>query len=324
MARLRYFGSVLALFFLFTPLFLFATEFSSTNFQVLDPVIQPGGYSSSDSFQLHQVAAQISIGTSTASSFRVNSGFLFYPFVSTTTVTATAGDAQVSLSWSAFSGFLGWTVSGYNVGQATVSGGPYSFSASLGNVTSSTRTGLTNGTTYYFIVRVEDAFVNSIATSSQVSSAPVAGAVPAPAVGGDSGGLSFFQFAPIVSLTKRCGQADFNCDGRVSLGDFSIFLALGVFPPVNNVADINSDRRVNLADVSIFLSYLVEKRPLAFVKERPLAASLEKTFEKKRLKLPRGAQKERTAAVLKKAEPERLPIFDRLKAIWRSVVNLLK
>src|SRR3989338_10844400 len=166
-------------------------EFTSTNFQVLDPVIQPGGYSTSSSFRLNGVIGQIAIGTSTVTNFQVSRGFLFYPQVSPPVVTATAGEEQVALSWTASEGFLGWTVSGYSYGQATVSGGPYTFSSSLGNVTSKTVTGLTADTTYYFIIRTQDALGNVIATSTEVSVVPTAPApapAPSPAPSGGGGG----------------------------------------------------------------------------------------------------------------------------------------
>ena len=148
-------------------------EFSSTNFKVLDPVIQPGGYSTSDSYQLNGAIGQIAIGTSTASNFSLNSGFLYYPFISSTTLFAYAGNSRVYLGWTTPSGFLGWTPSGYNVGQSTTQGGPYTY-ASIGNYAVSERTGLTNGTTYYFVVRIEDALGNFIATSSEAYAVPIA------------------------------------------------------------------------------------------------------------------------------------------------------
>jgi len=150
-----------------------------------------GGYSTSSSYRLFGAISQISIGTSTATNFNLNSGFLYFPFASSPAVSATVGDGQVSLSWSISQGFLGWNVSGYNIGQSTISGGPYIYT-SLGNVTSSTRTGLTNGTTYYFVVRAEDAFGNSIATSTEVSATPKAAVVPptTPVSPGGGGGYA--------------------------------------------------------------------------------------------------------------------------------------
>ena len=56
-----------------------ATEFISTNYQVLDPVQFPGGFSSSANFRLFNAIAQISIGTSTSGTYEVRSGFLYFP-----------------------------------------------------------------------------------------------------------------------------------------------------------------------------------------------------------------------------------------------------
>ena len=169
-----------------------ADEFTSTNFTITAPTISSGGYATSTSFTLQSIVSPFAVGTSSITSFGLNPGFLFYPFVSTPVVTATAGDAQVALSWTAASGVLGWTVGGYDVGQSTASGGPYSYS-SVGNVTSSTRTGLTNDTTYYFVVVPKDALGNRIATSTQVSGTPVASSPspspsPSPSGGGGATG----------------------------------------------------------------------------------------------------------------------------------------
>jgi len=56
-------------------------------------------------------------------------------------------------------------------------------------VTSSTRTGLTNGTPYYFVVIPKDAFGNRIATSSEVSSTPVSSGSGGGGGGGGVGGF---------------------------------------------------------------------------------------------------------------------------------------
>jgi fibronectin type 3 domain-containing protein len=76
-----------------------------------------------------------------------------------TGLTATAGNAQVSLSWTASSG-----ATSYNVKRATVTGGPYTTVASP-TTTSDTDTGLTNGTTYYYVVSA----VNSAGQSANSS-----------------------------------------------------------------------------------------------------------------------------------------------------------
>ncbi|MBN9501620.1 MAG: hypothetical protein BGO01_00340 [Armatimonadetes bacterium 55-13] len=80
---------------------------------------------------------------------------------------ATAGNAQVSLSWSASSG-----ATSYNVKRATTSGGPYTV---IGTPTSPNliNTGLANGTTYYYVVSAVNS-VGESANSSQVSATPAA------------------------------------------------------------------------------------------------------------------------------------------------------
>ena len=90
---------------------------------------------------------------------------------------ASAGNAQVGLSWAASSGAMS-----YNVKRATVSGGPYS---TITNVTgtSFTNTGLTNGTTYYYVVSAVNASGES-ANSSQASATPAAPPPAPPAPGG--------------------------------------------------------------------------------------------------------------------------------------------
>lgn len=156
-----------------------ADELRSSSFQVLDPVFLSATSTqmSSVSFRVTGALGQAAIGTSSATSFRVSGGFLYFPFLKTPTVQARKGNGKIILSWSGDSGFLGWTVGGYNIGRATVSGGPYAYTAvgaTNASATSSAVTGLTNGATYYYVVRAEDAFGNSIATSSEVSITPSA------------------------------------------------------------------------------------------------------------------------------------------------------
>ncbi len=167
-----------ALVLLFLPSFVLATDYSSDSFKVKDPVFQIGGQkATSTSFQLFGSIGQISIGTSTANSFKDFAGFWYFPYVTTPVVIATAGNAQVSLSWTLASAGVGWSVSGYSVGKSTTTGGPYTYTNVGNNVLSSSQTGLTNGTTYYFVVRVLDGIGNSIATSTQAWATPAASAV---------------------------------------------------------------------------------------------------------------------------------------------------
>jgi autotransporter-associated beta strand protein len=76
----------------------------------------------------------------------VNNGTIYNIPAAPTGIVATPGNAQVSLTWNAVSG-----AASYNVKQSTVSGTSYTV---VGSPTSPafTATGLTNGTTYYFVI----------------------------------------------------------------------------------------------------------------------------------------------------------------------------
>jgi fibronectin type 3 domain-containing protein len=88
-----------------------------------------------------------------------------------TGLSATAGNAQVMLAWTASTG-----ATSYHVKQATVSGGPYTQVAAP-TAASDTDTGLTNGTTYFYVVSAVNGAGES-ANSSEVSATPAAAAVP--------------------------------------------------------------------------------------------------------------------------------------------------
>jgi fibronectin type 3 domain-containing protein len=93
------------------------------------------------------------------------------PPVTPTNLQATAGNAQVSLTWSASTG-----ATSYNLKRSTTSGGPYPQIATP-SANSYTDTGLTNGTTYYYVVSAVNANGQS-ANSNQTSATPTAPANP--------------------------------------------------------------------------------------------------------------------------------------------------
>jgi fibronectin type 3 domain-containing protein len=95
---------------------------------------------------------------------------------------ATGGDAQVALTWNASSG-----AASYNVKRSTVSGGPYSTITNITG-TSFTNTGLTNGTTYYYVVSAVNAGAES-ADSAQASATP-SSPLPSPWVTADIGAVA--------------------------------------------------------------------------------------------------------------------------------------
>jgi fibronectin type 3 domain-containing protein len=88
-----------------------------------------------------------------------------------TGLTATAGNAEVSLSWTAPASDGGSPLASYNVYQGTSSG--FSATAVTSTTgTSATVTGLTNGTTYYFVVTAVGADGKMSGASGEVSAEP--------------------------------------------------------------------------------------------------------------------------------------------------------
>jgi hypothetical protein len=171
-----------------------AADYSSGSFTVKDPVIDSGFQSSSSlNFGLGQSLSQIAIGRSASASFKLWSGFQYYYKVDANVLTATAGDAEVDLSWTVPQTYLGVNVSGYEVGTGTTSGS-YTFE-DVGNVTAFTKTGLINGTPYYFIIKTYAPGGTFLVFSNEATATPN-GVVPPPPPpppppGGGGGGSSY-------------------------------------------------------------------------------------------------------------------------------------
>lgn len=91
----------------------------------------------------------------------------YTPIAAPTNLTATAGDSQVTLSWTAVDG-----ATSYIVKRSTTSGGTYETIASGVTDTSYIDTSVTNGTTYYYVVVAvnDDGESNS---SNEASATPV-------------------------------------------------------------------------------------------------------------------------------------------------------
>lgn len=89
-----------------------------------------------------------------------------------TNLTATAGDAKVTLNWNAVT-----DATGYNVKRSTTAGGPYTTIASNVSGISYVNSGLTNGTTYYYVVTAITANGES-GPSNEASATPKANTTP--------------------------------------------------------------------------------------------------------------------------------------------------
>jgi hypothetical protein len=112
-----------------------------------------------------------------------------------TNLTATAGNAQVSLSWTASTG-----ATSYNVLRSTTNGGPYTTSVGSTAGTTLTDTTVVNGTTYYYVVTATNSAGTS-GNSSQASATPQFAPPPAP-----------------TNLTATAGNAQVSLSWTASTG----------------------------------------------------------------------------------------------------------
>ena len=143
------------------------------------------------------------------------------------TLSSTAGNAKVDLSWTSASG-----ADTYTVKRSTTQGGPYTnLIANLVGATYSDTT-VTNGTTYYYVVQAKNSSSNlSGANSNEVSATPVAG--PAHTA------LQTWRFDQFGvydddSNVLAGDTEDFDGDGLANLLEY----ALGTNPTVPNASPI--------------------------------------------------------------------------------------
>ena len=124
-----------------------------------------------------------------------------------TGLAATAGNAQVSLTWSASAG-----ATGYHVKRSATTGGPYTQVAAP-SAASDVDTGLTNGTKYYYVVSAYNSAGES-ANSSEVNATPTA-PVTAPAT---PTGLAATAGNAQVSLTWSASATGYHVKRSATTG----------------------------------------------------------------------------------------------------------
>jgi fibronectin type 3 domain-containing protein len=104
-----------------------------------------------------------------------------------------AGNGQVSLNWTAPSSDGGSAVTGYKLYRSTASGAE-TLLVTLGNVTSYSDSGLSNGTTYYYKVGAVNALGDSVLSTEQSATPDIAPGAPtlgSPVVGNGSVALAW-------------------------------------------------------------------------------------------------------------------------------------
>ena len=173
---------------------------------------------------------------------------------------ATAGVQQVSLSWTASSG-----ATSYHVKRSTTHGGPYTTISSPGS-TSYTDTGLTAGTTYYYVVSSLNANGES-ANSAEVSAVPTAagtvvsvsidvlsnrhsispyvygGAFPKDAATISDSGMSVVRWGGNAASTYNWQLGTDNADNDYFFEDYT-FCGLGGYPTGGACVDSDSTQWV--------------------------------------------------------------------------------
>ena len=154
---------------------------------------------------------------------------------SPTSLSATSGNEEVSLSWTAPTSDGGSTITGYDIYEGTSSGGESStpVNSALISGTSYTVAGLTNGTTYYFTVEAINSVGNS-APSNEASAAPFVGTVfsPSPAPPPPQAGTTTDITASSSSPTGTANAALPNNTSVVAAGEGAFTLSQFSSPPV--------------------------------------------------------------------------------------------
>jgi glucuronoarabinoxylan endo-1,4-beta-xylanase len=146
--------------------------------------------------------------------------------IAPTGAAATAGDAQVVLTWTAVAG-----VTGYYANRSTSAGGPYTRLASTAAATF-TDTGLANGTTYYYVITAYNG-AGIGAQSPEVNAKPIEAG---------PGGLQAVQGNARITLTWNAstGASFYNVKRSLTAGGPHVTLASPATNTYVDTAVVNS------------------------------------------------------------------------------------
>jgi chitin-binding protein len=178
-----------------------------------------------------------------------------------TGLTATAGNAQVALSWTAAAG-----ATAYNIKRSTTNGGPYTNVQTNHSATTFTNTGLTNGTTYYYVVTAVNASGES-PVSTQASGTPSAG-------GGETGGVTVTKAVP--------SSSGWFSELQVRVANTQPITAMTVTVSVQRTAGVVHSGQYNTVGGQIAQSVTSSASPIVYTwtlgSGQQLGASTQRTF----------------------------------------------
>ena len=151
------------------------------------------------------------------------------PPAAPTGLVATPGNTEVALDWN---DNAEPDLAGYNVYRSTTPGGPYSqVNGPLVTVSNYTDTGLSNGTTYYYVVRAENDSAEESGNSNEANATP-ADAPPAPPTG----------LVPTPSEARV--DLDWNDNGEPDLAGYNVYRSTtsgGPYSKINGTLLTTSD-----------------------------------------------------------------------------------
>ena len=169
------------------PMRALLASYGSAGFSIYNPINGAGGgMSAGGTFRALQSIGQSIVGKSASSHFQVWSGFEYFPTVGTMTLSGSGGTQQASFSWNALPSFNGHNIDHYEFGIGAISGS-YVFEP-IGIATTFVKTGLSNSTQYYAIIKAVSTSGKTLAFSNEVQATTGASAVTPPDNGNGGGG----------------------------------------------------------------------------------------------------------------------------------------